>query len=59
MFYDAQYACSDHLFDYLLELSYVRRLNNTVSSKLTNAELMMMPTIYDSPDKHNRQKLSY
>lgn len=25
LFYDSQYACSDQMFDYLLELSYARR----------------------------------
>lgn len=58
-FYEAQYSCSDDMFDFLLELSYVRRINDINYDKFLNFELFRTPTIYDHPDETERIKYTY
>ncbi len=58
-FYEAQYSCSDQLFDFMLELAYARRQNQTNLYEKYNRDLTTIPTIYDTPDVNNRIKLTY
>jgi hypothetical protein len=58
-FYEAQFACSDDLFDFLLELSYFRNINNITEDKVLNNELTTNPNVYDTPDASARIKYTY
>ena len=58
-FYEAQYSCSDDLFDYLLELSYFRSINNYSVEEVLRNELMSNPNVYDNPDAAARIKYTY
>lgn len=48
-FYEANYACQDDMFDFLMELAYARRANDTWEGDHSNIELQLQPTRYDSP----------
>jgi hypothetical protein len=58
-FYEAQYACSDDMFDFLLELAYFRNINNITEEKILQYELTATPNVYDTPETTNRVKYSY
>ena len=58
-FYEAQYACSDDLFDFLLELAYFRHINHITPEKFNNLELFTKTTVYDTPDATRRIKYTY
>jgi hypothetical protein len=58
-FYEAQYACSDNMFDFLLELAYFRNINDITEASVFSQELTSNPTIYDSPDESARIKYTY
>ena len=58
-FYEAQFGCSDDMFDFLLELSYFRNINNITEEKVFNHELTTNPNIYDHPDESARIKYTY
>ena len=49
-FNEAQFACADDQFEFMLELAYYRQLNNMTHSKFLNVELFTRPTIYDNPE---------
>ena len=59
MFYEAQYACNDQIFDFMMELSVSRRQKGIDIRKTFNKELFTRPTIWDAEDDNNRIKLTY
>eukprot|EP01015_Nassula_variabilis_P022769 TRINITY_DN420_c0_g1_i2.p2 TRINITY_DN420_c0_g1~~TRINITY_DN420_c0_g1_i2.p2 ORF type:complete len:158 (+),score=26.54 TRINITY_DN420_c0_g1_i2:75-548(+) len=58
-FYEAQYACADDTFDYLMELVYLKRANDTFSDDHANWEISTIPSTYDTPDKTARKVKTY
>jgi hypothetical protein len=61
-------ACDDGMFEFLMELAckleYIiilvaRRANDTWESDHSNMELRMLPTVYDSPKRADRNTLTY
>jgi hypothetical protein len=58
-FYEAQYACSDDLFDFLLELNYAKKANDTFTADWANMEIKAFPTVYDTPQKADRKTKTY
>lgn len=58
-YYEASYACSDDLFDFLLELHYIRKANHFDFSKISNLEMRRIPTVYDSPLENDRRTYTY
>jgi hypothetical protein len=58
-FYEAQYACSDDLFDFLMELSHQKRANGITHYDVESHEIKRLPTIYDSPKRTEKRTLTY
>mmetsp|Transcript_23032 Transcript_23032/g.19995 ORF Transcript_23032/g.19995 Transcript_23032/m.19995 type:complete len:183 (+) Transcript_23032:174-722(+) len=58
-FYEAQYACTDDMFDFLQELAFVKRANQTFEEDWSNREIQAFPTIYDTPNKAGRKTYTY
>jgi len=58
-FYEASYACNDDIFDFLLELNYIRKANRFSLKDVSNFELRRRPTIYDSPKGADRRTYTY
>lgn len=58
-FYEAQFACADDTFEFMLELAYYRQLNGMTYEKFLNNELFTPATIYDTPDPHARLNYTY
>lgn len=58
-FYEAQYACSDDLFDFLMELAHQKRANGVTDYEVMNHEIKRFPTIYDSPKRTEKRTLTY
>ncbi len=58
-FYEAQYACTDDFFDFLMELAYAKRANDTFEEDWSNRELTATPTVYDTPNKAGRKTKIY
>ena len=58
-FYEANYACSDELIQFLSEMHYYRLTNMTSHKRFANAELLTFPKLSDSIDANSRTKLSY
>ena len=54
-----QYACSDHMMDYLMELATFRKVNNINKDDLLNSDMQNFATIYDAEDQANRLKKTY
>ncbi|CAD8081137.1 unnamed protein product [Paramecium sonneborni] len=59
MFYEAAYACTDDMFDFLMELAYTRRSNRTFEYNHFQHEMRRPPTVYDSPKNAERIKKTY
>ena len=47
------------MFDYLLELSYIRRSKGIYDESLNRADFFTPPTIYDNPDKNKNRAYTY
>jgi hypothetical protein len=58
-FYEAQYACNDDLFDFLMELHYSKKVNDLQPEDIWNLEMKRLPTIYDTPDHANERTYTY
>ena len=58
-FYEASYACNDDVFDFLMELNYMRKANRFNMKSVSNAEMRRRPTIYDSPEENDRRTYTY
>ena len=58
-FQEAQFACADDQFEYMLELAYYRHLNGITYEKFLNNELFTRPTNFDNPDPQSRIKYTY
>jgi len=58
-FYEAQYACTDDFFDFLMELAYAKQANDTFEEDWSNRELTAVPTVYDTPNKAGRKTKVY
>lgn len=58
-FYETQYACTDDMFDFLMELTYAKQANDTFEDDWRNTEIQAYPTIYDTPNKSKRKTYSY
>ena len=54
-YFEAMYACSDQMFDFLMELHYERQMNNFNPGDIWNRELRRSPTVFDNPDGENIQ----
>ena len=48
-FYEMEFACSDNMLDFLLELHYYRTVNHFNPLKHKNSSLTGLPTIFDTP----------
>lgn len=59
MFYEAQHACNDQLFDFMMELSVSRREKGVRIRETFNRELFSKPTIWDAKDDNDRIKMTY
>ena len=49
MFYETQAACSDELFEYLMELQYNKKAHDTRNENWDNREIRRIPTVFDTP----------
>lgn len=58
-FYEANYACQDDLFDFLMELHYAKQANDWFPEDAHNYEMMLFPTTYDAPKPGNNEVLTY
>lgn len=58
-YYEASYACADDLFEFLLELNYIRKANDFNVDRISNLELRRRPTIYDNPSGNDRRTYTY
>jgi len=58
-FYEAQYACTDDYFDFLMELHYAKQANDTFMEDRPGQELNTFPTVYDTPGKIDRKTYTY
>lgn len=58
-FYEAQFACQDDLFDFLMELSYSRITNDMFEEDVAQHEVNRFPTVYDSPRRDEKRTMSY
>lgn len=58
-FYEAQYACQDDLFDFLMELSYSRQANDLFEEDVSRHEFQMFPTVLDSPKYNEKRTMTY
>ena len=58
-YYEAQFACADDTFEFMLELAYYRKMNNMNYEKFENDELYTFATYYDTPEPHSRIKYTY
>jgi len=47
------------MFDFLMELAYVKRANDTFDEEHANHEMKLIPTIYDTPKEAERKTLTY
>jgi hypothetical protein len=47
------------MFDFLMELAYCKRANQTLEYNRYNHEMGRFPTIYDSPKNAERIKKTY
>ncbi|EAS07366.4 hypothetical protein TTHERM_00568030 (macronuclear) [Tetrahymena thermophila SB210] len=58
-YYEAQYACQDDMFDFLMELAYARRAADNFESDFASHELTTLPTFYDTPKAAERKTYTY
>jgi len=58
-FYEAQYACTDDFFDFLMELAYAKQASDTFEGDWSQREIRAFPTIYDTPNKADRKTYTY
>jgi hypothetical protein len=58
-FHEASYACADDLFDFMLELHYIRQVNQFDFRRVSNVEIKRIPTIYDSSQQNDRRTYTY
>ena len=58
-FYEAQYACSDDLFDFLMELHYAKKVNDFQPEDIWNIEMKRIPTYFDTPDHGDERTYTY
>ena len=58
-FYEAQYACTDDQFDFLMELHYAKRASDIFIDERLNHELQMFPVSYDTPKKADQKTYTY
>lgn len=58
-FYEMEFACSDNILDFLLELHYYRTVNRFDPKKFSNNDLASIPTIFDTPIGTHRNKYTY
>ena len=47
------------MFDYLLELSYIRKSKGIIDDSLSRSDFIAPPTIYDNPDKNKSRAYTY
>ena len=58
-FYEAQYACTDDMFEFLMELAYAKQASDNFEDDWRNNDLSNNPTIYDTPNKAKRKTYTY
>lgn len=58
-YYEAQYACQDDMFDFLMELAYIRRANDTFEGDHSSHEISILPTFYDTPKAAEKRSYTY
>ena len=49
--YEASSACSDDIMRFLMELSYAKKAQDFWQGDVSNSEIRMFPTIFDSPNE--------
>lgn len=59
MYYETEYACSDHYLDFLFELAHSRRANGILPKRHINDDLFRSATMYDSPLSGDRYTPTY
>ena len=57
--YEASYACSDNIMRFLMELSYAKKAQDFWQGDVSNSEIRMFPTIFDSPSGPERITYTY
>ena len=58
-FYEAQYACTDDQFDFLMELHYAKQSSDTFVDERLNHELQTFAVSYDTPNKADQKTYTY
>eukprot|EP01016_Furgasonia_blochmanni_P012987 TRINITY_DN1654_c0_g1_i11.p1 TRINITY_DN1654_c0_g1~~TRINITY_DN1654_c0_g1_i11.p1 ORF type:complete len:251 (-),score=91.35 TRINITY_DN1654_c0_g1_i11:225-977(-) len=58
-FYEATYACQDDIFDFLMELAFAKKANDTFVEDHQNWETRLLPTVWDTPNKAEKKVLTY
>ena len=54
-----EFACSDNILDFLMELHYYRTVNRINPAKFKNSDLAGLPTVFDAPIGTSRNKYTY
>ncbi len=57
--YEASYACADNIMKFLMELSFAKKAQDFWVGDVSNSEMRMFPTIYDSPKAADRITYTY
>lgn len=58
-YYEATFSCADDIFNFLLELAYVKRANDYWEGDHSNLEIKSFPTVYDTPKAAERITFTY
>ena len=58
-YWEANYACQDDLFDFLMELAFAKRANDYFEGDYASHEIQIFPTAYDNPKQAERKTLTY
>lgn len=58
-FYEANYACADDTFEFLLEVAYSKKSYDLSEGDWSNREIQAFSTVYDTVHKTDRKTYSY
>ena len=59
LYWETEYSCSDHMIDFLFELSHIRQAKGIHPKAGLNTDLYERPNLLDSPNSEGRHKLTY
>ena len=54
--YEMQYACTDDMIEYLLELGHVRMVNNYHPKDYMSHDVKIRPSIFDMPEQGTERR---